>query len=190
MGKVIDIHKALKAGPDAIIPSGPWEFRTAAWKSMHFTQMLRSETEKLASEGDVPHTLPPHFVLKGGMAYTIRAMYLRRENEKQMRDIYYLVGLMDCMINQVNPILRTDLLRDMYNKIFEMKATLNIHWHGTVDQVLLPIDTFFYNSAAYGASLKNANTLKSLYGVIKDGTGEMFDILSSEYVFYCPWAGG
>ncbi len=190
MGKVIDLHKPFKAGSNAIITSGPWEFRNAAWQNMHFIQMLRSQTEKLAPEGDVPRTLPPHFVLKGGLAYTIRAMYMRREDAKQMRDIYYLVGLMDCMINQVNPVLRTDLLRDMYNKVFEMKAALNIHWHGTVDQVLLPIDTSFYNSAAYVASLKNARTLKSLYGVIKDGTEEMFGILSAQYVFYCPWAGG
>jgi len=49
------------------------------------------------------------------------------------------------MINQVNPVLRTDVLRDMYKKIFAMKADLNIHWHGSLDQVLLPIDVRFYN---------------------------------------------
>lgn len=190
MGKLIELNKNPKAGSDGIITTEPWEFRTATWKTVHFIQLLRSQTEKLAIQGDTPHTLPPHFTLKGGMAYTIRAMYMRRENEKQMRDVYYMVGLMDCMINQVNPILRTDLLRDMYKKVFDMKAAFNVQWHGTVDQVLFPIDAAFYNSAAYGASLRNAKTLKSLYGVIREGTTEMFDILSSQYVFYCPWTGG
>ncbi|MBW2204675.1 MAG: hypothetical protein JRF52_11445, partial [Deltaproteobacteria bacterium] len=98
-------------------------------------------------------------------------------------------GLTDCMINQVNPILRTDLLRAMYKKVFAMKEALNIHWHGTLDQVLFPIDYQFYDELAYRSSIREAGTLKELYQAIKRGTDEMFDILSLEYVFYCPWIG-
>ncbi|MFO7985538.1 MAG: hypothetical protein R6U38_06705 [Desulfatiglandaceae bacterium] len=190
MGKVIDLHKKGKSRSDHIITSTPWEFRTATWKTVYFSQLLRSQAEKVDGQAENTHTLPPHFILKGGMATTIHAMFTHRDDEKKMRKIYYLVGLMDCMINQVNPILRTDLLRDMYKKVFAMKAELNIHWHGTVDQVLLPIDPAYFNNPAYGLSLKTAKTLKALYDAIGEGTAEMFDILSSEYVFYCPWTGG
>ena len=190
MGKVIDLHTRGKDSADHIITSTPWEFRTAMWKTVHFTQLLRSQAAKLSAQTGNSPTLPPHFILKGGMAYTIHALYAHRHDEKEMREIYYLVGLMDCMINQVNPILRTDLLRDLYKKVFAMKAKLSIQWHGTVDQVLLPIDSVYFNDAAYGASLRGAKTLKGLYDAIGEGTTEMFDILSSEYVFYCPWGGG
>lgn len=189
MGKVIDIHKKDRDRSEPLT-TRPWEFRTATWKTVYFSQLLRAQADKVTAQEGKPHTLPPHFTLKGGTAYTIHAMYSHRTDETKMREIYYLIGLMDCMINQINPILRTDLLRDMYKKVFAMKAALNIHWHGSVDQVLLPIDSYCFDHWAYGASLKHAKTLKTLYGTIREGTREMFDILSSEYVFYCPWVGG
>ena len=128
--------------------------------------------------------IPAHFTLKGGMAFTIRAMYIHRGKEEKMREIYYLAGLVDCMINQVNPILRTDLLRDLYKKVFLMKEELNVHWHGPLDHVLLPIDSRFHNESEYRAALIRARTMKELYLAIMEGTEEMFDILSFEYVFY------
>jgi hypothetical protein len=134
--------------------------------------------------------IPPHFSLKGGMAHTVQAMWASRDNEKTMREIYYLTGLLDCMINQVNPILRTDVLRDLYRKVYSMKRALGVNWYGSIDHVLLPIDTHFYNEFQYRSSLKQALTLKKLYQAIREGTEEMFDILALEYVFYCPGRGG
>ncbi len=198
MAKVIDLHDKTRKSPDHLIVSRPWEFRKAYWKTAHFIQILRSQAAELeyhheevikTGGNDIWH-LPSHFTLKGGMAYTMRAMYACRKNEYEMREVYYLIGLMDCMINQVNPILRTDILRAMYKKVFAMKEKLNIHWYGPVDQILLPIDSMFYNEFEYRASLMNANSLKKLYHAIRTGTDEMFDILSSEYVFYFPGARG
>lgn len=194
MGKIIDLRDRIQKSPDNLIISKPWEFRKAYWKTSHFIQMLRSQAAKLEHHreqicrngGNGIQNLPSHFTLKGGMAYTMRAMYACRKNEKKMREVYYLIGLMDCMINQVNPILRTDLLRGMYKKVFSMKEELNIHWYGPVDQILLPIDSQYFGEFEYRAHLKNACTMKELYRTIRKGTDEMFDILSFEYVFYRP----
>ena len=111
------------------------------------------------------------------------------EFETKMREIYYLTGLMDCMINQVNPVLRTDLLRNMYKKVFLMKEKLNVHWRGPLDQVLLPIESDYYDEFEYRSSLSRASTLKELYIAINRGTNEMFDVILFEYVFYCPSTG-
>ena len=194
MGKIIDLQDRIQKSPDNLIISKPWEFRKAYWKTSHFIQMLRSQAAKLEHHretifrdgGNGIQHLPPHFALKGGMAYTMRAMYACRKNEKKMREVYYLIGLMDCMINQVNPILRTDLLRAMYKKVFKMKEELNIHWYGPIHQVLLPIDAQYFQEFEYRAHLKKACTMKELYSTIRKGTDEMFDILSYEYVFYRP----
>jgi len=124
------------------------------------------------------------------MACTIQAMYANRHEEEKMRDTYYLIGLTDCMINQVNPILRTDLLRAMYKKVFAMKEALKVHWHGNLDQVLLPLDLEFFDDISYRTSLTKAETMKQLYAAIREGTDEMFDILSLEYAFFSPWMGG
>jgi hypothetical protein len=198
MGEVINLHDKLRKSPDNLICLRPWEFRRAAWETTHFVQMLRSlsaklerneyDNQKRGSQG-IGH-LPAHFSLKGGMAYTIRAMYSNREDEGKMREVYYLMGLMDCMINQVNPILRTDLLRAMYKKVFTMKEKLNIHWYGPLDHVLLPIDCQFHNGLEYRSSLNRARTMKALLQAIRKGTDHMFEILSLEYVFYFPGIGG
>jgi hypothetical protein len=190
MGKVIDLQHRLQKLPGNVISLKPWEFRRAGWKTSCFVQMLRSLAEKLEHNQEGFATIPSHFSLKGGMAYTIQAMYANRQEEEKMRETYYLIGLADCMINQVNPVLRTDLLRAMYKKVFAMKADLNIHWHGSLDQILLPIDSQFYDDVAYRASIRSAGTLKELYRAIRRGTDEMFDILSFEYIFFCPWIGG
>jgi hypothetical protein len=197
MGKVIPLESKNQRTKGNLISLSPWEFRKANWEGYHFIQMLKSQSAKLErrhqevfrrSSADL-RPLPSHFSLKGGMTYTIRAMYAHRENESEMRDIYYLTGLMDCMINQISPILRTDLLRAMYKKVLEMKEALNVHWYGPLDQVLFPIESQFYDEAHYRHSLNCSHSMKTLYHAIRNGTDEMFDILSLKYVFYCPGLG-
>lgn len=189
MGEVIKLPGAPEPSADNLICRHPFEFRHPAWNATYFVQMLRPLAERL-EQSPPAGEVPPHYALRGGLAYTIRALYLHRSSEGRMRDVYYLTGLMDCMINQVHPVLRTDLLRDMYKRVFDLKARLNIHWFGPLDQVLLPIDQQFYLEADYRGSLIQAASMKALYEAIRNGTGEMFDILSLEYVFYCPGRGG
>ena len=90
------------------------------------------------------------------------------------------------MINQVNPLLRTDLLKDIYKKVKTMKSLLNVNWYGTIHHVLLPIDGHLFNELEYRQSLSLAGTLNDLYHRIREGTDEMFVLLSHEYIFYTP----
>jgi hypothetical protein len=198
MGEIIKLKEKDEGPPDNLIASEPWEFRRADWESKHFIQMLKSQSAKLENhrkeiyqrgEKGVWH-LPAHFTLRGGMAYTIQAIYTNRNNERKMREVYYLAGLIDCMINQVNPLLRTDLIRDMYKKVMALKNELNINWYGQLDQVLFPVDDHYYSAIAYRQTLSRARSMKELYHLIREGIDEMFDILSLEYVFYSPGRGG
>ena len=189
MGDLIRLEDRVKGSARGIISSGPWEFRKPPWRTLYFTQMLRVFLEETPCDSKTFPQMPPHFVLKGGLAYTILSMYANRKNEKEMREIYYLIGLMDCMINQVNAILRTDLLRSMYKQVFAMKEKLNLHWHGTLDRVLLPIDSRLFNDLEYRSLLNRAGTMKELYQTIRQGTETMFDTLALNYVFFCPGGG-
>jgi hypothetical protein len=194
MAKIIDLKKRFENIPDNLITLKPWEFRRADWESSSFIQMLKSLSEKLEDNkrdvykngGKRISTLPSHFILKGGMENTIRGLYKYRENKEKMIEVYYLTGLIDCMINQVNPLLRTDLISDIYKKVNTLKSILGISWYGKVDQVLFPIDIQFYNHLEYKARLAETKTLKEMYSLIRIGTRKMFDILSSEYMFYIP----
>ncbi|MCP4683071.1 MAG: hypothetical protein GY864_12115 [Desulfobacterales bacterium] len=198
MGKILYLQTKPQEAPDNLITSKPWEFRKPYWETAHFVQMSRPHSNELECRvGDNYDELtinnrnvPSHIPLEGGCANTIRAMYASREDEESMRETYYLAGLIDCMINQVNPILRTDILRAMYKMVFATKKKLNIHWYGPLDQVLLPLGPRLYDMSKYRSSLNRAKTMKEIYQTIRKGTDNMFDILSVEYVFYCPMAGG
>lgn len=197
MGKVIALKQKRQKTSERLISLTPWEFRKASWEGDHFIQMSKprsAEWESRHPEGSQRggvgiQQLPAHFSLNGGMVYTIRAMYAHRDSEDEMREVYYLTGLMDCMINQISPILRTDLLRAIYKDVLRLKKALNVHWYGPLDEVLLPIESQFYDPSKYCATLKCARTLKALHQAIRHGTDEMFDILSLNYVFYCPSLG-
>ena len=106
-----------------------------------------------------------------------------------MREVYYLAGLMDCMINRVHPLLRTENIGEMYKKIITLKTLLSANWYGSLDQVLFPLDVHFYDDGEYRDRLSRATNMKELYHVIREQTDDMFDILSLEYVFYTPGRG-
>ena len=194
MGKIIKLQGKSEAPPANLITSKPWEFRRADWESNFFVQTLKSQSAKLENHRKEIHEkgdrgvwhLPPHFVLREGMASTIQGIYRHRENDAKMREVYYLAGLVDCMINQINPVLRTDLIRDLYKRIMALRGSLRVNWYGQMDQVLFPVDEQFFSHLEYKKSLSGAGSLKDLYGIIREGTDEMFDILSLEYVFYAP----
>ncbi len=190
-----DSPQEIKGAPDNIIVQRPLEFRWSDWQSGFFMQMTRKSSAWLEEQRHALHAqgktgvaqLPPHHSLQGSMVGTIGALFAYRHDEEKMRKVYYLAGVVDCLINQVNPVLRTAMLRDMYNKVARLKNELGVKWAGPLDQVLLPIDGIFFNEMEYKRRLATAETLKALYGVIEEGTQEMFDILSHEYVFYCPY---
>jgi hypothetical protein len=183
---------------DDLITRKPLEFRHPDWDSVHFIQMLKSQALKLEAHRREVHEkggsgvwqLPPHFVLRGSMATTIQGLFRYRENEERMREVYYLAGLVDCMIHQVSPILRTECLGDVYRKTLTLRNLLDVNWRGTIDHVLLPLDSLFFNDQEYRATLFRAGTLKDLFRAIREGTDEMFDILAIEYCFYAQGRGG
>ncbi|MFC1822765.1 hypothetical protein ACFL9T_08660 [Thermodesulfobacteriota bacterium] len=197
MGKIIKLKDKSAIPPENLVIDKPLEFRRADWDNSFFIQMLRSQSAKLeqhrAELARRGHSrigqLPTHFVLSGSMANTIQALYLHRDNEESMRVVYYLAGLIDCMINQVNPLLRTDLIRGLYKEVTTLKKALNINWHGHIEQVFFPLDQEFYHHVEYQKALSGAKTMRDLYETIRRETDEMFDILAFEYVFYTPGRG-
>lgn len=195
MAKILPFHLKPRLSP-GLITMKPLEFRRADWESTHFLQMLKHQSEELERhrkeefgkrESGIPD-LPSHLVLKGGMACTIAGLYRHRENEEKMRDAYYLAGLVDCMVNQENPVLRTGLIHELYHKVLILRTELHVNWYGPIDQVLFPLDSRFFSEIDYRNEMANARELSALYRVVREGTDRMFDILSLQYCFYVPGA--
>lgn len=197
MADIINLRERIKRAPDNLIISRPFEFRKSDWDNVFFLQMRRSLSEifeyrrnESYQESNKPvSAIPAHFVLKGAMGDTVQSMYINRENKGKMIEIYYLTGLIDCMVNQVNPLLRTDFIKEIYKKISTLKSVLCVNWYGNIDQVLLPIDREYFNDSAYRMNLEHAGTVEEIYRIIRKGTLEMFETLSREYVFYTPGRG-
>ncbi|MBN2032045.1 MAG: hypothetical protein JW836_02120 [Deltaproteobacteria bacterium] len=196
MAKILKFREGTESPPDNLITLKPWEFRSAGWESRHFIQMLRSQSATLEKhrketwkKGTRLSQMPPHFKLTGSMAYTIQAIFTYRTNEEKMREVYYLAGLIDCMINRVTPLLRTDVIKDIYKKIMTLRAFLNMTWYSSFDQVLFPLDAVFFNEYEYRNRISEALSARELYHLIREGTDEMFDILALEYTFYTPARG-
>lgn len=199
MAKIIDIKSRIETTSGNLIISAPWEFRYSYWTGKYFLLVLKTDADdlerRLRDLVKLDHcrdreNLPPHTPLNGGMAYTVHAAFICRDNEARMREVYYLAGLIDCMTRQVNPLLRTDLIRHLYQKVMTMKGLLNVNWYGSMDQVLLPLDRRFFKKEDYRKTLAGAESMKALYRAIRQGTDAMFDILAREYVFYAPGSGG
>ena len=196
MGKVLKFKEGTGFAPDNVITLKPWEFRSADWGSRTFIQMLKSQSAKferhraeVCGRGSKVSELPPHFMLDGSMAHTIRGMYFYRDNEERMREVYYLAGLIDCMINRVTPLLRTEVIKDIHKKVLTLKSLLNVNWYGSLGQVFLPLDSHLFNEFEYRNKIAAAVSVRELYSFIREETDEMFDILALEYTFYAPGKG-
>jgi hypothetical protein len=188
MADIIQLHKKL-SDRDDVIALRPWEFRKARWKSNHFIQMSRADWHEAKYLNRGPSEFPPHLILKDSLANTIMGIYYYRNNTERMKEVYYLTGLIDCLVNQVNPLLRTFLINGIYKKISFLKDVLDVNWYGHIDQVLLPIDARFFNHEEYRRAISRSESIKDLYDLIRQGTEKMFEILSLEYLFFTPGEG-
>ena len=83
LAKIINFRQNIEKPPDCLITSKPWEFRWADWNNRYYIQMLKTQMEKLEKQREMIRrtgneetwNLPAHFVLKGGMAHTVRGLF-------------------------------------------------------------------------------------------------------------------
>lgn len=197
MGQVIDFGEKKKTS--TLVTARPVEFRWGEWASGAAWLCARSESQKfeahrLEARRFSGHShiqwLPNHVKLDGGCHYTARALFRHRNDEGAMRRIYRLAGMMECVTRGVSPVLRSDLLRRIYDAILEERKVLQVVWRGSADRFLLPL--YLHHSVVERllARLVTLESLKELFAVIDQETGIQFDLLASDYVIYVPMAFG
>jgi hypothetical protein len=192
MADIIDLSKRLGPGHN-IIASTPFEFRKGEWLSGGAILCTREESVRLEAQRRkaIPNSpfitlVPNHFRLDGGRHYTAQWLFEFREDEKRMRRLYRLAGLMECITKAPSPVLRTDLVRRFFKIINEESEKLNVLWRGKVRNFLLPLLPEHYDQAVFDHTVDNAPSLKELLTGIENETDSQFDILAQSYVFYVP----
>lgn len=197
MAEVIELVGRKKAS--TLVTARPVEFRWGEWTSGPAWLCARSESEKfeahrLDARRFPGHShiqwLPNHVKLDGGSHYTAKALFRYRNDEVAMRRIYRLAGMMECVTRGVSPVLRSDLLRRVYDAILEERKALHVVWRGSVDRFLLPLYLHHGVVERLLARLMPLESLKELFAVIDQETAIQFDLLASDYVIYVPMAFG
>lgn len=192
MGEIIQLHDPHRIPPDNLLCLAPWEFRRADWGVAYIVQMSKAAAAQLERQRAEAYRrgfqgtaeIPAHLALTDGPRDTVLALLAHRADEDSMREIYYLAGLTDTMINQVSGILRSDLIRAVYKTVLELKTRYRVFWHPPLQDVLLPFDPQHFNLAAYRASLREVESLKAFYRAVHTATDTMFEVLAHHYVFY------
>lgn len=197
MAEVIDLVQRKKAS--TLVTARPVEFRWGEWTSGTAWLCARSESEKfeahrlearrLAGHSHI-QWLPNHVKLDGGSHYTAKALFRHRNDEGAMRRIYRLAGMMECVTRGVSPVLRSDLLRRIYDAILEERKALHVVWRGSADRFLLPLYLHHGVVERLLARLMPVESLKELFAVIDQETAFQFDLLTSDYVIYVPMSFG
>jgi len=194
MAELIDLTRRFQQ-LENLIASQPLEWRRGDWLTGHVIMCTRKESERFEAHRLDAYQVkghkhigfvPNHFKLDDGCFYTVLGMFRHRGDEALMRSVYYLAGLMEGVTNAPSPILRTDLLRRVYQSIMEERERLGMVWRGQVCRFLLPLHADFYNPNLFHHHIVNAKSLKDLYEVIRSETDTQFDILAQHYVFYLP----
>ncbi|ROR01585.1 hypothetical protein [Desulfosoma caldarium] len=193
MAELIDLMERKKMS--TLICARPMEFRWGEWASgpawlCARSEAVKYESRRLESRRVPGHAhlqwLPNHVKLDGGTHDTVQALFRYRNDEKAMRRVYRLAGLMECVTRGVCPVLRSDLLRRIYQDIMEERNALQVVWRGSVDRFLLPLYLHHGLVERLLTLLKPMENLQELFSLVERETTLQFDVLSSHYVIYVP----
>jgi len=195
MADVIDLSQRFPPHEDNLIVLEPLEWRRADWLTGYILLCTRTESERFEAHRleacrvkGHQHiaSVPNHFRLDEGYHFTAMGLFHHRHDEVAVRRVYYLAGLMEAVTNAPSSILRTDLLRRVYQAILEERERLGVLWRGQVRHFLLPLHPGYYNPTLFFHRIGSAESLKDLFQVIQAETNAQLDILARFYVFYLP----
>jgi hypothetical protein len=184
--------------PDNTITDKPWRFRRAEWAAaqplmcgLHQAAMFEDHRREVFRPGHFHlRELPLGVPLEAGQVNTVRGVFRHRLDEENMRRVMFLAGLMEAMINHPCPILRTDLIRNVYSRLETLSAELGVVWRGHSERFLPTLPPQLYHPNRLPGLLVGVNNLQVFYDTIRAETDDQFDLVAGHYVFYVPpgWA--
>lgn len=183
------------AGREHVICDTPLRLRWGDWATPHIVQvhvgsaaLYEDHREECLEKGlDPSGEMPPHLTLDGGMRGTALAMLRFRNDEKRLLDVAYLAGLMECLINIPSPILRTDLIRRVYQEIETLGQTLGrLTWKGQAGHFMLPVMEDAGNPHRLANALSGVDNLQDFFNTVRRISHERHQSLAKTYVIYYP----
>lgn len=199
MSRVIDI-KGGRGGsgprdPDEhIICQKPLRLRWGDWHTPHVIQVHvgsaalyeHQREQDLAAGRRLGYQMPSHFTLDGGMHETALALMRHRHSEESLRQVGFLAGLMECLINVPCAILRTDLIRRVYQEVQELSRQLGLAWRGRVGHFMLPVMEDAQDPKHLEIAVRDIDNLKGFFTTVRAITDRRYTALAKDFVIYYP----
>ncbi len=194
MAKVIPFPDR-SGGESNLIQNEPFCFRRADWGVREPVQVNSQEAAafeekraKALGQGRPITFAPHHLVLRGSLSQTTWALFRAREDESRMRRVYYLAGLMELAIKVPHHLLRTDLIRRVFEQIESLSTELGLRWRRGSEGFLLPLPPARYPLNRFPHALAQAPSLKKLLSSLNSETNIQFDLAGRLFVYYLPAA--
>ena len=195
MAKVITLPDRVGVDGDTLCRE-PFCFHRAGWLLSTPAQVARPEAEvyqerrrQALKAGRPADFTPSCLTLKGSLAQTLGALFRFRDDESQMRQTYFLAGLMEAATGLSHDLLRSDLIRRVFAEIEENSTRLQVRWQSWDQGFLLPISTHgenFSTAARLQQSLGRTRTLKEFLVRLEGETDAQFDLAGRRFIYYLP----
>lgn len=182
------------SGDGHIITDSPYRLRWGDWRTANIIQVHvhmaaiyeDQRQEDLAQGRDPGGQMPPHFVLDGGMHETAQAILRHRQNEESLGLITYLAALMEALINMPCAILRTDMIRRVYQEVEILSNCLGLRWRSRAGHFLLPLNENALNPQMLEQRVGPLDNLQEFFRTYKEIAAACHQSLAKSYVIYFP----
>jgi hypothetical protein len=117
-----------------VITDSPMRLRWGDWRTNQIIQVhVRpaaqyedQRAEMLAAGQGMPGQMPAHYSLDKGLRDTALALLRHRHRPEAQKQVIYLAALMETLLTAPCPILRTDLIRKVYQEVEQLGTQLGI----------------------------------------------------------------
>lgn len=130
--------------------------------------------------------MPPHFALEGGLQDTALGLLRHRASAAAQEQICYLACLLEALVGAPSAILRTDLIRRVYQEVDQLSKTLGFRWRGGEGRFIPPVNQDAGDPHHFARLVAPLSNLQEFYAVLHDYAAQRYRTISKEYVFYYP----
>lgn len=179
---------------DHIICQTPYRLRWGDWRTAHPIQVHvgaaavyeDQREEDLAAGRTLGGQMPMHFQLDAGLNDTAQAILRLRADESALIEVSYLACLMEALVNTPCAILRTDLIRRVYQEVDRLSAALSLRWRGRAGRFMLPLNRDALEPKGFDRRVSPLANLQEFFAVLKEIARERHQDLAKNYVIYYP----
>ncbi len=192
MDRVIDFPG--NGGREHVISDEPMRLRWGAWRIGRIIQVhvgaaaiFEDYRSECLEKGEDPSgQMPPHFNLEGGLQDTALALLRHRSDQEAQQEVCYLASLLEALLNVPSAVLRSDLIRRVYQEVDRLSSELAFRWRGGEGRFILPCNTDARDARRFERQVAPLTSLAEFFGTVRTLSQERYLELSREYVFYFP----